>query len=151
VAIKAYFSQQEIGNLVHMAPPAGLEAKDGWIQKIVTDKDAQGKEIIGGMATWQVQATGNGGSFVLPIRYKGQTFEKALLIGGDKYAEPVQVYEKADGEKADVAAIQIAIPEYKPLGIVPGYSGIGLPPWLVGYLILVIPLSFLLKPVLRIY
>ncbi len=150
VTIKAYFATSEIGNLVHIVPPAGLEAKSGWIQKIGEDKDAGGK-VAGGLATWQVRATGGGGSFVLPVRYKGETFEKALLIDGYKYAEPVQAYEKAGGEKAACEAIQIDLPEYKPLGIVPGFSKIGLPPWIIGYLILVIPLSFLLKPVLRIH
>lgn len=150
VTIKAYFAASEIGNLVHIVPPAGLEAKSRWIQKIGEDKDASGK-VVGGLATWRVRATAGGGEFVLPVRYKGQTFEKALLIGGYKYAEPVQAYEKAGGGKAVCEAIQIEMTEYKPLGFVPGFPRIGLPPWIIGYLILVIPLSFLLKPVLRIY
>lgn len=145
VTVKAYFSTDKIGDLVHMVPQPGLEAKDGWIQKIGEDKDEKGN-VASGVAAWQVRATSGSGSFVLPIRYKGQTSDKELLIGGSKYAEPVQAYEKSDCE-----VIQIVMPEYKPLGFVPGFSQIGLPPWIIGYLILVIPLSFLLKPVLRIY
>ncbi len=41
--------------------------------------------------------------------------------------------------------------EYHPLNIIPGFPRVFLPPWIVGYLIIVLPLSFLLKPMLRVY
>ena len=37
------------------------------------------------------------------------------------------------------------------VGIVPGIEAIAFAPWIVGYLIIVIPFSLIMKPVLKIY
>jgi hypothetical protein len=47
--------------------------------------------------------------------------------------------------------VDMADHEYHPLNIIPGFPRVFLPPWIVGYLIIVLPLSFLLKPMLRVY
>ena len=46
--------------------------------------------------------------------------------------------------------VEIVLAEYQPFGIVPAWSAAMLPPWIVGYLILVIPVTIVLKPLLRV-
>jgi hypothetical protein len=142
--VRAYFPSADIGKLVHIQPPAGLEASTGWIQKIVEDKDPEGK-VTNGIARWTLSAKSNG-RFLLPIRHDGKTSTKELLVDGKKYAEPLQFFPESN-----IEAVELVMPEYKPLGIVPGIPAIIFPPWLVANLLIVIPLSLLLRPILRVY
>jgi uncharacterized membrane protein (DUF106 family) len=142
--VKAYFPPADIGKLVHMLPQENLDASTGWIQKITEDKNPSGK-VANGIALWDLRSRADG-RFLLPIRYEGKTTTKELLVDGKKYAEPIQFY---NGTGVD--AVELVMPEYKPLGIVPGIPWLTFPPWLVGDLIIVIPLSLLLRPVLRVH
>jgi uncharacterized membrane protein (DUF106 family) len=148
VIVKAYFPSTEIGKLVHILPQQGLEATSGWIQKIGDDKDKSGK-LVGGMAAWDLKCTDAGGRFMLTIRCNGKAVQKELLVDGRKYADPLVFYSGSG--PTGVKAVELAMPEYKPLGIVPGIPWLTFPPWLVGDLMMVIPLSLLLKPLLKIY
>jgi len=150
VIVKAYLPSVEIGNLIYMVPQKGLEASKGWIQPITEEKDAEGK-VVKGIAQWELKSAPAGGSFVLPLRYKGKTVEKELLVGGPKYADPVTFYEDQP-----IEIVEVVMSEYKPLDLLPklampGVPWLALDGWLLGYLIIVIPLSFILKPALRIY
>lgn len=172
IIVRAYFPAAQIGNLAHLVPVKGLEAKvpvkraedlvpekpietsaspnGAWIQRIVEDKDTEGK-VVDGYAIWVVHCTEGGGRFPLKIRYKGQTVEKALLVGDHLYEQPLSYYSEGA-----IQAVEIAMPEYKPLGIIPGIPipgapWLAFPAWLVGYMIIVVPLAFALKPLLRVY
>jgi len=134
----------KIGKLVHMVPQDGIEPLNGWVQRIKPDVNAKG-ETTNGVAQWTLRVRQRPEPYTLRIRAMGRIYDKELIVDGRRYAPPVKAYQ--DG---DVEASEIGMHEYKLLGIVPGIPWIGLQPWIVGYLVIVLPLSFILKPVLHI-
>jgi len=144
VVVKAYFTVPKIGGRVHMMPQDGIEAEDGWIQNIVADVDAKGK-TTNGVAQWSLRCRKQDQPYTLQIRFMGGTYEKELVVDGIHYAPQLRTYDEGEIEVAEVV-----MDEYKLLGFVPGIPWIALQPWIVGYLVIVLPLSFILKPVLRI-
>ncbi len=148
VRVRAYFPVSEIGKLVHIIPQEGIEADGRWIQVIERDVDEAGKEIDNGVARWELRCDERDEEYPLQIRYNGRAYEKSLVVDGRRYAEPVKFY---DDDTILCSEIDMADREYKPFTIIPGFSALAMPPWIVGYLIIVLPFSFLLKPVLRIH
>ncbi|NIA20614.1 MAG: hypothetical protein GWP05_01305 [Anaerolineaceae bacterium] len=154
VQVNVYFPAGEIGKLVHIVPQEGLEAEDGWIRTIERDVNEEGNEIDSGVARWKLLCKKSDKAYLLQIRHNGKTFEKKLFVDGRRYADPVRLYEDESiicSEVYNVKDRDVKGREYKPFGIVPGIPWLALQPWIVGYLIIVLPFSFLLKPVLRIH
>ena len=151
VGVNVYFTVKEIGNLVHIEPQDGLQADSGWIQEVVADVDPKGN-TVNGIARWEILAAESDEPYHLEIRYNGKTYEKELIVDGRKYSAPLKNYTNSDGSDDDsVVCSELALKEYKLFTIVPGIPWLALQPWIVGYLIIVMPFSFLLKPVLRIH
>jgi len=144
ITVKAYFTVPKIGKLVHMVPQDGIEAEGGWVQPIGPDVDAKGV-TTNGVAQWTLRVRKRAEPYTLRIRALGGLHEKELIVDGRRYAPPIRAYE--DGQ---IEVSEVVMDEYKLLGFVPGIPWIGLQPWIVGYLAIVLPLSFILKPVLRI-
>lgn len=86
--------------------------------------------------------------YEIQIRLKGRTIQTELIVDGVHYAGPPQ---RQYGEGPATEVVEVALAEYKPFGIVPGWNAAMLQPWIVGYLILVLPLAFVFKPMLRIH
>lgn len=143
VTVRAYFPTGSIGQLVHVMPTSGIEAPDGWVRRI--EPDRQDQAAVNGAAQWRLKCTDRMGSVVLHVRCAGKTFDKEMICDGVRYAEPVAFY--AD---PSIEAIEVVLPEYRLFGVVPGVAFLHLPAWMVGYLVIVIPLSLVLKPLLRI-
>ena len=144
VVVKAYFTVPKIGKLVHMVPQDGIEAASGWVRPIEPDVDAKGVTTTG-VAQWTLRCRKRAEPYTLRIRAMGGIYEKELLVDGRRYAPPIRTYE--DGQ---IEVSEVVMREYRLLGFVPGIPWIGLQPWIVGYLVIVLPLSFILKPALRI-
>lgn len=150
VTVKAYFPISAIGETAHIVPADGLSDVGGtWVREIKPGYDPKGKEITDGQATWDLEASSRPEPYTLEVRHAGETVTKELIVDGKRYATPLVFYNDKDEEA--FTAVELVMPEYKPFGIVPGWAGAGLQPWIVGYLIIVIPLSVVLKPVLRTY
>lgn len=146
VRINAYTPSTRIGERIHLTPAPGLAADHGWLQRIraVTTNDfAWG--VYQGMASWDVRAEPRAEPYRLRIRFAGETFEMPLLAGQPRYSPPIVAFDHPG-----LQALTADLAEYRPFGIVPGLPALMLQPWLVGYLILVIPMSLLLKRVLRV-
>jgi uncharacterized membrane protein (DUF106 family) len=174
ILIHAYFPTSQIGNLTSMVPQKGLEvlvpkdpshpntvdARDyvpataghePWIQKITEDHDPDaGGKVVDGWATWVVRAQ-KPGDYTLQVRYQAQSVEKPLIVGDLRYETRVTPYTGGG-----IQSLEIAMPDYKPLGVIPnlpipGLPFLSFPAWLVGYMIIVVPLAFIFKPLLRVY
>ncbi|HOI53719.1 MAG TPA: EMC3/TMCO1 family protein [Phycisphaerae bacterium] len=144
--VYVYYEAAAIGRLTHLVPQENLEAETGWIQKVVQDVDRDGKPINSGVARWRLRAAQKNDPYLLEFRYDGRTFTKEFIVDGRKYAEPITFYE----EGAPALCTELKLTEAKLFGVIPGLPWIGMQAWMVGYLVIVLPFSFLLKPLLRI-
>lgn len=140
ITVRAYFPASAIGKIALIVPAEGVTAEDGWIQHIIEDpnKGAGGK--VNGWATWKLSAHGREEPYTLEIRYKGKTCSKAMLVDGQRYSTTLELYPETA-----IQAVQLDLTPYKPFGIVPGFPKLFLDPWLVGYLLITIPVVFLLR------
>jgi hypothetical protein len=143
------------GELVHIVPQAGLRSENGWVQmprKVAAAPSSWDRFVAWltrqelkrpppeAVAVWRLQGEANVYSLVL--RYRDQTLERELLIGQRAYAAAW------DGRETEPYTV-LRQREVRLFGL-PGLAT-WLPAWLVGYLVLTIPLVVLLKRVFMIY
>jgi len=157
VKLRVYTPLSSIGQWAHVVPQAGLKSENGWIQEVREDKpaggpgeaaDHEGPPAANGVAEWVLIAQDRPDPYEIQIRLKGRTIKTHLAVDGVHYADPPQ---RQYGDDPATEVVEVALTEYKPFGAVPGCSAAMLPPWIVGYLIIVIPLAVVLKPLLRIH
>jgi hypothetical protein len=160
VEVVAYLPISAKGDLIHLVPQRGLRSVNGWVQPIFLQAPAPSfwervwqrfrarftREEIklpapDAVALWTVEADADAHPVVL--RYKDKTLKRELLVGGRFYAPAWDV------SAAENIVTEIRQREVRLLGL-PGL-GAWLPAWLVGYLVLTIPLVYLLKRVLKVY
>ena len=132
--------------VMHVVPQEGVAA-DRWVQPIA-EADYYGQKT--GRAAWRISASGgptNGQRLRLTIRYKDQSVDRELRVGQTTYAEPFVHH-------GDELQTELKMRPLKLFGVVPGVKWPGgpeiLPPWMVGYLLIVVPFVFVLKRVARI-
>jgi len=131
-----------INNLVHAVPQDGIVAATGWIQNVHEERNPAGK-IVAGVARWALDCEPREAHYNLEFRHGTQTLTTELTVNGKTYSPPITAYGSDPNE-----VIQIKLSEYKPFGIIPGFFGMA--PWIIGYLIFVVPIALFLKPLLRI-
>lgn len=129
------------GRLVHVAPEEGLAAEGGWIRRF----EPVPEDPLVSVAAWTLHAS-RPRSYVLRFRWGEQTLEHPLVVGAWRYAAPVV----AHAEQGPSVLSSVELRPRKMFGLVPGIERFGLPPWLVAYLLLTVPLVFVVKFVLRI-
>jgi hypothetical protein len=139
-----------IGQLAYVLPHEGMTADKGWIKEVLEDKSEESSAadttgVLEGVATWTLTAEKSETPYKLLIKLPDTSCEMNLLMDGIRYAPPLVLY---GDDSAQV--LEVVLHEYWPLGFVPGY-GVWFPPWILGYLVIVIPLTFALKAVFRIY
>jgi uncharacterized membrane protein (DUF106 family) len=159
------------GDMVALVPRDGLAVEgNNWVRTVKTAEpsyDALGRLPIAvkgeapakdfvptavGRAEWVVTARKSDAPYPLEWRFRGKTLGHNLIVDGKTYYSPVGYWDDPP------VSLRMDIPEYKFLGFVPsldfywnGQCVLPLDAWLLGYLVIVIPLALLLKPVLRIY
>lgn len=142
VEFAAYFPISAVGKIAHIVPTDGLAAESGWIQEI-TAVTAEGPAH--GIATWRLTAAPGAEQRQLSVRFDGKTFTHPFRGGSRTYEAPALNH----GENLPTTELRLS--PVKLFGIVPGLPPLHFPAWLTGYLLLIIPLTFLLKKVLRVY
>lgn len=154
VRLRIYTPLSAIGQWAHVLPQPGLKSEAGWIQEVKEDvvrresSSAEPAQAANGVAEWILRADGRSEPYEIEIRLAGRTIRMELITDGIHYANPPQ---KQYGEDPATEIVETALAEYKPFGVVPGWAAAMLPPWIVGYLLIVLPLALVLKPILRIY
>ena len=141
VEFTAYFPISAAGRLAHITPADGVRAETGWIQEITTVTDRDGTH---GLARWQVIADASATPRQLRIRFDNRTYEHPLRTGAPTYEPPLRQHDER------LLMTEVKLTEAKLFGIVPGIRRIHFAPWLVAYLLIVIPCAFLAKKFLRI-
>jgi len=137
VELRAYFPLSAAGELAHLVPQDSLAVEDGYIKEIYNN------HLFGerpyGLASWKIRAKTRPQPYPLIIRSGGKTYEHEILIGQPTYTQPAKFNQKDSIHYA----IEAKLASYKPFGLIPGLEAIGLRPWIVAYLIVVIPVVFL--------
>jgi hypothetical protein len=141
VELAVYTPVTAVGEVAHVVPQEGLKAAEGWVRPI--EKIAEDDEPPHGLATWHLKAD-RPSVWELTIRLKEQSLERQLIVGKRIYALPLVDHGH------DIIS-EWKRPAYLWLGIVPGIEVLGLPAWLIGYVVLVVPITMLLKKVLGVY
>ena len=141
VRVHFYTPVSAIGSIMHLVPEPGLSADDGYVQEI---EAGSYNNVPQGVATWMVRAAKAGAPYPLTFRYKDETYRHDLLVGQ-------RAYSPAFIMPSEHVASELKLRPVKLFGIVPGIEALLFPPWLVAYLIIVIPFVFIAKKVLRVY
>ena len=143
VQVSAYFPVSAAGQIVHLVPADGLTAEKGWIKEI-TPVTNEGPAH--GIAVWQLKAEASKKPYSLLLRYKTETYTGSLLSGQKIYEPALYFYNSPE-----ISCMEVKMKQVKLFNIVPGLPFAALPPWIVAYLIIVIPFVSLLKYLTKIY
>jgi type II secretory pathway pseudopilin PulG len=141
LTVRAYYPVSSVGQLTHLVPPPSLTLRASPIQLVELDPEGQQN----GLASWVLEPA-TASSTELLVRHQGATVRHPVLVGRRIYAPPV-----ANHEGGKILATEAVLRRAKFLGVVPGIAAIGFPPWLVAYLLIVIPLVPILRRALRVY
>ena len=138
VQVAFYGPLSAVGETVTLLPQEHLSA-DGWV-KLARQESVRGQPAAA--ATWTVRAAAGDKPYRLVFRWRDETFARGELLVGGRTCSPRFVTDE-EGK----LGCEVRLREARPLGIVPGW-GETFPPWLVGYLALVIPAAVVIKRVL---
>ena len=141
VEFTARFPISAAGRLVHIAPVDGVSAENGWLQEIVP---VTGPGLAHSEAKWHL-SDGTPALQTLAVRFAGQTYDHPLRVGAPTYEPTVRQHDE------HLVATEVSLRPVKLFGCVPGLPALLFPPWLVAYLLIVIPSVPLLKRVFRVY
>ena len=144
VQIVSYVPRRLVGQTMHIVPADGLEATPTWLAVI------EPGEIMGipcGEARWTLTATRTEAprEFDLHFRVEDQTLTSSLRMGARTYANARRWYPEQE------IRIDTDLEQVRPFGIIPGIEAILFPPWLVAYILLVVPSVFLTKKLFGIH
>jgi len=128
------------GELVHVVPLTELESEQ-WIQPVVA---VTNKAPAFGRATWTVRAAASEEPYKLVFRLGQRSLEHELIVGQRGHAATVI-------DHGNRVATRVEMRPVKLLNLVPGIPAVGFPPWLVGYLLLVLPINAAFKRLFRVY
>ena len=129
------------GKTAHLVPVSGLRAAPGWLT------EAQVATVEGApaaVARWELVGAARREPYRLSFVLDGRTYARELLIGRPAYSPPLELYDEGQ------VAIRHMRPQARLLGKVGGL-GATFPPWLVAYLLIVIPGALLIKKTLRVW
>jgi hypothetical protein len=152
IELRVYTPVADAGEVIHVVPVEGVVAEGGWVRQV---KAVTEDGPAYGLATWELRAKAQAEPYTLTLRLKNHTFERELLVGRRTYALPVVDYGDdyvSEWKRQPYHWLGGAL-HIQALGLrgVPGIPALGLPAWLIGYVILVIPLTLFFKWVLHVY
>lgn len=131
VEFVAWLPSSAVGSVLHLVPRSGLHSQGGWVQGITPSQRGGSPR---GTATWVLEAAA-GGEYLLTLRFRDRSFDHLVLIGQSRCAPAGRTHG------GDVET-QLRLREYRPFGI---DAGAWLPPWLLGYVILLLIAYLLLE------
>ena len=143
VEVRLYLPLSAADRIVHMVPIEGADTEGGWVRRVGVVREGGPPH---GLAAWTLRVKAREEPYDLQFRYKGNTYQKPLLVGRKTYTPPLKFYDDPD-----VICSEVAMDEARLLGVVPGIPWLGIQPWLVAYFLIAIPSVLILKRVLRIH
>lgn len=136
------------GQPVLLVPQDGVQVERGWLRLL--DAHREGNDVVA-VGVWRVMAEARAMPYELQFRLPAadapegfRTITRPLIVGQRIYADAISEHDGG-------VRTQVKMTQAKLFGVVPGLSDAFFPPWLTAYLLIVIVLMFVLKPVLRVY
>lgn len=146
VTVVSYVPRRLVGQTMHIVPVEGLEPEGTWISAVAPG------ELMGvpcGEARWTFRVSDPEAAsvqeFPLQVRLERETLDSALRFGARTYASARRWFPQHE------VRIDTDLQQVRPFGVVPGIEAILFPPWLIAYILLVIPSVFLTKKLFGIY
>jgi len=133
----ARFPLSAIGEIAHLVPTPGLRTHNGWIQEISA-------ATRHGAGVWQLTADGRREPYPLRLRIDESSLTHPVRVAAPTYEEPLQRHSGSE------IVTEVRLRPIQLFGVVPGIAPLHFPPWLVAYLMLVIPATWAFKKALRI-
>ncbi|MCC5790250.1 MAG: hypothetical protein JJT75_11490 [Opitutales bacterium] len=146
------------GDLVTLFPEQGIEAKEeGWITEVVPVSDHPIYPPHG-LGNWTIQVSEEQSPYDLRIRHRDDLYTHPFTVGGRSYRMPLRPHPEHQTEGNLPPATQVHLDEYRPFAGwivadfegVPGFRQFFFPPWLIAYLIIVIPFVVIIRRVFKI-
>jgi uncharacterized membrane protein (DUF106 family) len=141
VSVELVAPASAAGESAHIVPVDGVQPTQGWIAA-AREETRDGRPVA--VARWTLTARAADAPHPLVLVLRGTSYAHELRVGGRVYSPPLATFD--DG----AVALELRMRQARLFGLVPGF-GATFPPWLVAYLILVVPLALGLKRLLRIY
>ena len=142
LVVRARFPLSSVDGLTHLVPAAGYELKSSAIQIV----RAEAGSAPGGVAEWTLRPTSVADELAIVIRHRHESATHRVAIGRATYRPPVQTHANDR-----LTETEVVLNRYRPLGLPLETEVIGLPPWMVGYLILTLLLAPAFKRLLRVF
>lgn len=127
------------GTVAHIVPAEGLAAPGGWVRAV---EAVEGSDPPHARAVWTLAGEARDVPYDVTVRATPGTARHPLRVGGRMY-EPPRVAH-------DGFATEVRLRPVKLFGVVPGLPWVGLAPWLVAYILVVVPAYFGLRRLLGI-
>lgn len=140
IRVVAHFPAASAGRLVHIVPLPGIEAPEGWVREI---REVKVGGQTGGEAEWVLRGEGRLDPYVLTFRHGHSSYEHPILVGAGKYLPPLVFHDD------ELMATEARLRQVRLLGVVPGVPALGIAPWMLAYLILVLAAFPVVKWCLR--
>ncbi len=128
------------GRVVHLVPLDGLQPLDGFLRLL--ERDPAEEQALTVIARWNVAGTLSG-HYLLQFRTDAGTFEHPLQVATRRYAPVLR-------EHRPLVSTQAGLRERKLFNLVPAIPAMGLPAWMVGYLLITIAFVVVNKRLLRV-
>lgn len=142
LTLRAILPISSVDSVTHLVPANGFELQSSAIQLVQADQQMPPV----GFAEWKLRSTSATDELALTIRHRGETAVHRVEIGRRTYLPPQQLHQNERLTQTEVELVR-----YRPLGLPVKTEANGLPPWMVGYLLLTMLAVPLLKRVLRIF
>lgn len=138
VSLVAYVPRFHVGETLHIVPNDALVPRTSWMAEIIPG-EVQG--VPCGEARWMVEAVDPNEPLAVDLSFRlgEHTLMRELILGENVYATPQAWFPEVE------VRIDTELEQVKPFGVVPGIPALMFPPWLVAYILLVIPSVFLVK------
>ena len=141
LTLTAHFSPAAIESVAHLVPVDEVTLKSPAVQLVAADPENQEQ----GISTWKFVPDKPAERLELIVRHERQNAVYVASVGNRTYEPP-----RRDQQGGAILATELDLRQAKFLGVVPGIPAIGLAPWLVAYLLLAIPLTPLVRYILRV-
>ncbi|MBC7820673.1 MAG: hypothetical protein IAG10_27630 [Planctomycetaceae bacterium] len=140
-SLRATFSASSVDEVTHLVPIDGVELQSSPIQ--IIQPDQQSSPL--GSAEWSLRPTSATDELTLTIRHHGESVEHRVAVGRTTYLPPQQLHQNER-----LTQTEVLLKRYRPLGLNLKTEWLGLPAWMVGYLLLTLLLVPGLKRLLRV-